>query len=141
MDRYDLKPDATMRKLFFEVAGFPDPDAEPMVDRHDQPLPDPDLRDQENIPMEGLPIPWIADPMPRIESEPYRRSVDIYTDAEVLPWVPDAWVDHPKTKLGYEIPFTREFYVYQPPRPLTEINAEIEQLEAEILELLREVSG
>jgi type I restriction enzyme M protein len=57
---------------------------------------------------------------------------------EVLPWVPDAWVDHTKTKLGYEIPFTREFYVCTPPRPLTEINTEIETLEGEILHLLRE---
>jgi type I restriction enzyme M protein len=53
--------------------------------------------------------------------------------------VADAWVDHSKTKLGYEIPFTREFYVYTPPRPLEEINTEIEELESEILELLREV--
>jgi type I restriction enzyme M protein len=53
--------------------------------------------------------------------------------------VPDAWVDHSKTKLGYEIPFSREFYVYSPPRPLEEIDAEIEALEAEILRLLDEV--
>ena len=63
-----------------------------------------------------------------------------YLDAEVLPYVPDAWVDHDKTKIGYEIPVSRQFYVYVPPRPLKEIDAEIEGLEGEILDLLREVS-
>ena len=56
------------------------------------------------------------------------------------PYVPDAWVDHAKTKIGYEIPLTRHFYKYVPPRPLAEIDAEIKQLEAEIQELLREVT-
>ena len=51
---------------------------------------------------------------------------------EVLPYVPDAWVDHEKTKIGYEIPLTRHFYRYVPPRPLEEIDAEIEELEEEI---------
>ena len=60
--------------------------------------------------------------------------------AEVHPYVPDAWVDHAKTKVGYEIPLTRHFYKYVPPRPLAEIDAEIKQLEAEIQELLREVT-
>ncbi len=59
---------------------------------------------------------------------------------EVNPYVPDAWVDHSKTKIGYEIPLTRHFYKYVPPRPLEEIDAEIKQLEAEIQELLREVT-
>ena len=50
--------------------------------------------------------------------------------------MPDAWVDHDKTKIGYEIPLTRHFYKYVPPRPLAEIDAEIKQLEAEIQDLL-----
>jgi type I restriction enzyme M protein len=53
--------------------------------------------------------------------------------------VPDAWVDHGKTKVGYEIPFTRHFYVYHPPRPLAEIRKEIENLEREIQGMLGEV--
>jgi type I restriction enzyme M protein len=130
-----------MRKLFFDIAGRHDPDAEPMLDRKGNPVPDPDLRDNENVPLEGLPIPWMPDPEPRLESELYRRRIDEYMESEVLPWVPDAWVDHTKTKIGYEIPFTREFYVYTRPRPLAEINTEIETLEGEILELLREVNG
>ena len=60
--------------------------------------------------------------------------------AEVLPYVPDAWVDYTKTKIGYEIPLTRQFYRYEPPRPLEEIDAEIKELEAEIQELLAEVT-
>ena len=48
---------------------------------------------------------------------------------EIHPYVPDAWIDHAKTKIGYEIPFTRQFYVYTPPRPVAEIRAEIDALE------------
>lgn len=55
---------------------------------------------------------------------------------EVLPHVPDAWVDESKTKIGYEIPFTRHFYEYVPPRPLEEIEREIKQLEDEICGML-----
>jgi hypothetical protein len=62
-----------------------------------------------------------------------------YFEAEVLPHVPDAWVDTSKTKVGYEIPFTRHFYTYVPPRPLEEIDADLEKQVARILELLREV--
>jgi type I restriction enzyme M protein len=51
---------------------------------------------------------------------------------EVLPHVSDAWVDESKTKIGYEIPFTRHFYEYVPPRPLAEIEREIKELEDEI---------
>ena len=61
--------------------------------------------------------------------------------AEVHPYVPDAWVDHAKTKVGYEIPLTRQFYRYVPPRPLAEIDAEIKPLEEEIQRLLREVTA
>ena len=61
-------------------------------------------------------------------------------EREVLPHVPDAWVDHDKTKVGYEIPFTRHFYVYNPPRPLAEIDAELKALEAEIQTLLSQVA-
>ena len=70
----------------------------------------------------------------------YRSAIDDYMTAEVLPYVPDAWVDHDKTKIGYEIPLTRHFYTYTPPRPLDEIDAEIKQLEAEIQDLLAEVT-
>ena len=57
-------------------------------------------------------------------------------EAEVLPHVPDAWVDEGKTKLGFEIPINRHFYEYQPPRDLAVIKAEINALEQEIMQML-----
>ena len=57
--------------------------------------------------------------------------------AEIHPYVPDAWIDHDKTKIGYEIPFTRQFYIYTPPRPVAEIRAGINALEAQIQELMQ----
>ena len=64
--------------------------------------------------------------------EAMRPTIDAYIAAEVLPHVPDAWVDYTKTKVGYEIPINRHFYVYKPPRPLAEIEADIAALESEI---------
>jgi type I restriction enzyme M protein len=59
----------------------------------------------------------------------------------VLPHVPDAWIDHDKTRIGYEIPFTRHFYRYVPPRPLEEIDAELRTLGREIQEMLKEIAA
>jgi type I restriction enzyme M protein len=67
--------------------------------------------------------------------------VEAYFAREVKPYVPDAWIDHTKTRVGYEIPFTRLFYRYVPPRPLAEIDAELNQLATEIIELLQAVEG
>ncbi|MDN5852361.1 MAG: SAM-dependent DNA methyltransferase, partial [Actinomycetia bacterium] len=84
-------------------------------------LPDPDLRDYENVPL--------------------GEGIEEYFQREVIPHVPDAWIDHDKTKVGYEIPFTRHFYVYTPPRPLAEIDAELRELEEQIQKLLGEVTA
>ena len=73
------------------------------------------------------------------ELVPFGRDIHEYFAAEVAPHVPGAWIDESKTKIGYEIPFTRLFYTYVPPRPLEEIDAELKQLTAEIIELLQEV--
>ena len=81
------------------------------------------------------------DPTERLAKGPYRAGVDAYMAAVVHPFVPDAWVDHAKTKVGYEIPLTRQFYRYVPPRPLETIDAEIKALEEEIQRLLREVTA
>ena len=59
---------------------------------------------------------------------------------DVLPHVPDAWIDENKTKVGYEIPLNRHFYRYEPPRPLEKIEAEIKTLEGEIMTLLAEAA-
>lgn len=69
-----------------------------------------------------------------------KQTIEAYMQAEVLPYVADAWVDTKKTKIGYEIPFTRHFYRYTPPRPLEEIDAELQQVSREILHLLSEVT-
>ena len=70
---------------------------------------------------------------------PLLEDIDAYFEREVRPHVPDAWVDHSKTKVGYEIPFNRHFYKYIPPRPLEKIDADIDRVSAEIMELLQEV--
>jgi type I restriction enzyme M protein len=109
-------------------------------DAKGNPEPDVNLRDNENVPLPTGSTKWAHDVTSRLETKPYRDSIDTYVKTEVLPYVPDAWVDHDKTKLGYEIPLTRHFYQYIPPRPLTEIDAEIKRLEAEIQVLLKEVT-
>jgi len=107
-------------KVVWAAVSVPDLEGELQTDRHGHPLPDPDLRDNEDVPL--------------------GEDIDEYLAREVLPHVPVAWIDHTKTKTGYEIPFTRHFYVYTPPRPLTEIDAELKALEAEIQRLLGEVT-
>ena len=72
---------------------------------------------------------------------PLKESIDEYYQREVLPHVPDAWIDTSKTKVGYEIPLNRHFYRYEPPRELEVIETDIKRLEGEILELLKEVTA
>ena len=69
-----------------------------------------------------------------------KETIAAYFETEVLPYVEDAWVDEKKTKIGYEIPFTRHFYRYEPPRPLEEIDADLREVTKEILALLNEVT-
>ncbi|MCT4778857.1 SAM-dependent methyltransferase [Exiguobacterium soli] len=73
------------------------------------------------------------------ESVPLKESIQNYFDNEVLPHVPDAWIDETRTKIGYEIPFTRQFYKYTALRSSTEIMDEIRALEVEIAEQLKKV--
>jgi type I restriction enzyme M protein len=117
-----------------------DADAEPVTDAKGNVQPDSDLRDNENVPLPPVRVTYEADVEARLAATEYRTAIADYLEAEVHPYVPDAWVDFDKTKIGYEIPLTRHFYVYTPPRPLAEIDAEIKQLEAEIQELLAEVT-
>ena len=129
------------RSVMWSVITGPEAEAPVVVDRKGQPRPDPDLRDNENVPLPGPIDGYDVDPTERLASPPYRTAVDAYMGAEVLPFVSDAWVDHAKTKVGYEIPLTRHFYRYVPPRPLAEIDAEIRALEEEVQRLLREVTA
>ncbi|MET7911996.1 class I SAM-dependent DNA methyltransferase [Streptomyces avermitilis] len=110
---------APFAKAVRETIGVRDPEGEVQKVKG-APEPDGDLRDYENVPL--------------------GEDVEDYLKREVLPHVPDAWIDHTKTKIGYEIPFTRHFYVYKPPRPLAEIDGELKSLEAEIQALLGEVT-
>jgi type I restriction enzyme M protein len=107
-------------KGIWSAVSVSDPGGEVQL-KDGQPLPDPDLRDYENVPLD--------------------EDIDAYFAREVTPHVPDAWIDYTKTKVGYEIPFTRHFYVYTPPRPLAEIDAELRDLEAQIQKLLGEVTS
>jgi type I restriction enzyme M protein len=129
-----------IEKQLWDVLAVSDPEAPIVTDRNGRPEPDPDLRDYENVPLPQRPVTWEPDPSARLASPEYRAAVEEYMAAEVLPYVPDAWIDHSKTKIGYEIPLTRHFYKYVPPRPLAEIDAEIKALEGEIQELLAEVT-
>jgi type I restriction enzyme M protein len=95
--------------------------------------PDPALRDTENVP-----FGWGGHPKTH---EALKETVQEYFDTEIKPHVDDAWIDWDKTKTGYEIPFTRHFYTYEPPRPLEEIDADLERVVGEIMTLLREVEG
>lgn len=86
-----------------------------------KPLSDSSLRDTENVPL--------------------KENIDDYFNVEVLPHAPDAWIDTEKTKVGFEIPFNRHFYIYEPPRPLVEIDIELKQTTDRILEMIKGLSA
>ncbi len=113
---------ATEQKLFRSVFTQRDPKAEPVPTggRGSGYEPDADLRDFENVPL--------------------KEDVEAYFEREVKPHVPDAWMDRSKDKVGYEVNFNRHFYVFTPPRSLSEIDAELKAAEDEIVRLLREVT-
>lgn len=110
---------APFNKALRDAVGVRDPEGEVQKVKG-QTEPDGELRDYENVPL--------------------REDVEEYLKREVHPHVADAWIDHGKTKVGYEIPFTRRFYVYEPPRALNEIDAELKTVEAEIQALLGQVA-
>ncbi len=86
-----------------------------------KPQPDSSLRDTENVPLS--------------------EDVAAYFKREVLPHAPDAWIDPDKTKVGYEIPFNRHFYVFKPPRPLAEIDADLKRTTDRILDMIKGLSA
>ncbi len=131
---------APQTKALWDALAVRDPDAPPITDKKGNAEPDPDLRDAENVLLPTGPLAFEADPSARLATLPYRTAIEDYVTAEVLPYVPDAWADHDKTKIAYEVPLTRHFYKYVPPRTLAEIDAEIKALEGEIQRLLAEVT-
>ena len=86
-----------------------------------QPQPDTARRDTENVPL--------------------AEDVEAYFEREVKPHAPDAWIDHDKTKVGYEIPFNRHFYVFEPPRDLAEIDADLLAVTNRIKAMIAEMAG
>ncbi len=86
-----------------------------------KPQSDAALRDTENVPLD--------------------EDVETYFKREVLPHAPDAWIDHDKTRVGCEIPFNRHFYVFQPPRPLAEIDAELKAVTDRIKQMIEGLSA
>ncbi|MEK2046743.1 class I SAM-dependent DNA methyltransferase [Vibrio parahaemolyticus] len=125
------KLSATQQKLIVKYLGEHDDDAETCLVKSGKekgkPEANSDLRDNENVPL--------------------TETVAEYFAREVLPHVPDAWIDESKIDeldgqvgiVGYEIPFNRHFYVYEPPRKLEEIDADLDAVSAEIMQLLNEV--
>ena len=132
---------APAQKAVWSALAIRDEEAPVITDRKGNPDPDPESRDNENVPLPPVPLKFVEDPTDRFETLEFRSAVDDYMRDEVLPYVPDAWVDHAKTRIGYEIPLARHFYKYVPPRPLEEIDAEIRALETEIQTLLSAVAG
>lgn len=126
-----VKLTAAQQKLIIKHLGEHDEEAEICLHSSGKdkgkPEANPDLRDNENVPL--------------------TESIDEYFTREVLPHQPDAWIDTNKTDerdgqvgiVGYEIPFNRHFYEYQPPRALAEIDADLDAVSAEIMQLLQEV--
>lgn len=94
-------------------------DAGNVILKRGKPVPDTSLRDTENVPLV--------------------QDIDAYFAREVLPYAPDAWIDHSKTKVGYEIPMTRYFYEYQAPEAVEDIVARITALEQDISARLAEL--
>ena len=122
-----VKLSAPVRKAILSALSERDETADVCRTKKGEPEPDTGLRDTENVPL--------------------GEDVEGFFAREVLPYVPDAWIDESKTddldgevgRVGYEINFNRYFYEYTPPRPLEEIDADLAKLEQEILDMLREV--
>lgn len=149
----DIDLDAKLKDALLAPGslGEKDPSAEICRDKKGQPEADADLRDTENVPLPaGIALPLPLD----YEGKKNKGKVDVaplldlvrdhceaYLAAEVLPYRLDAWIDHGKIKAGYEIPFNRHFYEYEAPRPLEQIEADIEALEKDIMAMLKEVTA
>jgi type I restriction enzyme M protein len=128
----DVQVSEKVSKAILAAAAVPDPDAPVLMDRKGRPFPDPDLRDNESI---GLPVGWL-DLTDAQREQALLHQADQYLRDEIHQYVPEAWIDHTKTKIGYEVPFTRHFYEYVRPRPIAEIDADLADAERRIQELL-----
>jgi type I restriction enzyme M protein len=130
---YSVALTTPQRKALWLSLGEHDDDADICLDKNGNPEPDPALRDTENVPF------TYDSNAAGVDGR--STTIEAYFDSEVIPHVPDAWIDQTKTKIGYEVPFTRIFYKYQPPRTLEEIDADLETRIARVLDMLREVEA
>ena len=127
--RAGLKLAAPLKKAVLAALSERNDAAEICRDREGRPEPDPELRDTESVPL--------------------GEDIEAFFAREVAPHVPEAWIDTARRDpqdgevgmVGYEINFNRYFYAYRPPRPLEEIEADIQAVEKDILAMLREVAG
>jgi len=125
----DVKVPAPVKKAILAALSERDETADVCTDKDGNPAPDPELRDYENVPLND--------------------DIREYFEREVKPHVPDAWIDENKRDakdgevgiVGYEIPLTRHFYEYNPPRALEEIEADIKAIEKDIVRMLAEVTA
>jgi len=108
----DVKLSAPVKKAILNAMSERDEAAEICLDEDGNPEPDTDLRDYENVPL--------------------KEDIHDYFVREVKPYVADAWIDESKTKVGYEIPFVRHFYIYQAPRRLEDIDGDLKKLAGRI---------
>jgi type I restriction enzyme M protein len=116
LDKTGLNLSAPLRKAVLSVMSERNENADICLDANGDPEPDAELRDYENVPL--------------------KEDIHAYFGREVRPHVPDAWIDESKTKVGYEIPFNRHFYVFKPPRSLDEIDAELKGVASRIMTML-----
>lgn len=129
-----------LQKAMLEILAVRDPEAPPVIDDEGNAEPDTELRDYENVLLPSRPVVFEADATERLASTEYRSTVEDYMRTEVIPFTPDAWVNHTKIKIGYELPVTRHFYEHLPSRSLSEIDADIKALESDIQNILKEVT-
>lgn len=139
-----VKVPAPLRKAILSALSERDPGADVCADDSGNPEPDAELRDVELVPLPTeialpLPIDYDRDADNSRLLELVRDHCEAYLAREVIPYVADAWIDHSKTKVGFEIPINRHFYVYKPPRELDAIERDIEALEKDILAQLKKV--
>ena len=120
-EKADLNLKTPLYRAVKDALSERDETADIVTDSAGNPMPDSELRDNENVPLD--------------------EKINAYMNREVLPYVPDAWVDEDKTKIGYEISFNRYFYVYQPPRSVEEIQADLTKIEDEIAALINNGNG
>jgi len=138
------KVPANVRKALINALSERDQTADVCLDNKGNPEPDSELRDAELVPLPDdapakLPIGYDRNADNTELLELVRDHCEAYLAREVTPYVADAWIDHSKTKVGYEIPINRHFYVYKPPRELEAIEADIQALEKDILAQLKKV--